>query len=77
MQIEVGLGSPTNPVVDLYGFTFEFALGPGLRDSAFQMNFYDNSWINLDAPSLNLARKAAQGRFEMAFTRTNGEPVSG
>ena len=77
MQIEIGLGSPTNPVVDLYGFTFEFALGPGLRDSAFQMHFYDNSWINLDAPSLNLARKASTGRFEMAFTRTNGETVSG
>lgn len=77
MRIEIGLGSATNPVVDLYGFTFEFALGPGLRDSAFQMQFYDNSWISLDAPSLNLARKAAQGRFEMAFTRTNGEPVSG
>jgi hypothetical protein len=77
MKIEVGLGSITNTVVDLYGFNFEFALGPGLRDSAFQMHFYDNSWINTDAPSLNLARKAAQGRFEMAFTRTNGEPVSG
>lgn len=77
MQIEIGLGSSTNPVVDLYGFTFDFVLGPGLRDSMFQMHFYDNSWINLDAPSLDLARKASTGRFEMAFTRTNGEPVSG
>lgn len=77
VQIEVSLGNEYLPVTDLYGFTFDVSLSPNIVDSAFRMTYYDNSWINLNAPSLWLEKKPKQGRLETAFTRTNGVSANG
>lgn len=77
VQVEISLGSPDYPAIDVYGFTLDFVLGPSVGDSAFQMNFYKDSWLTLNAPYVELAERPMTGRFEMGFSRTNGVPVSG
>lgn len=77
VRIEISLGNENFPAQDIYGFTFDATLGQGIVDSGFHMTFYDNSWLNLNAPSITLAQRPSRGRFEMAFSRTNGKPISG
>jgi len=77
VQIEVSLGSSAKPVTNLYGFTFEMSLSPEIVDSALQMTYYDNSWLNLNSPSLWMSKTPAERRLETAFTRTNGISITG
>ena len=77
VQIEVSLGTATKPVVNLYGFTFEMTLSPEIVDSALQMTYYDNTWLNLNSPSMWLSKNPAERRLETAFTRTNGIASTG
>lgn len=77
VQIEVVLGSEALPVTDLYGFTFDVSLSPNIVDSALRMTYYDNTWLNLNAPSLWIDKNPHQGRLETAFTRTNGISSNG
>ncbi len=77
VEVEVSLGSATEPVTNLYGMTFDAVLSSNIVDSAFRMEYYNNSWINLNSPFLSLGVSPVQSRLESAFTRTNGQPVSG
>lgn len=72
VQIEVSLGTPAKPVVNLYGFTFEMTLSPEIVDSALQMTYYDNTWLNRNSPAMWLSKNPTERRLETAFTRTNG-----
>lgn len=72
VQIEVSLGTPTKPMINLYGFTFDMTLSPEIVDSALQMVYYDNTWLNLNSPSMWLSKNPVERRLETAFTRTNG-----
>lgn len=77
VQVEVALGDASLPLTDLYGFTFDVSLSPNILDSALRMTYYDNSWLNLNAPSLWMEENPRQGRLETAFTRTNGVSAHG
>lgn len=77
VEVEVWLGNSGEPVLNLYGMTFEALLSSNIVDSAFQMEYYNNSWINRNSPFLSLGVSPQHGRLESAFTRTNGQPVSG
>jgi hypothetical protein len=77
VEVEVLLGAPGEPVTNLYGLTFEVGISPNILDSAFRMEYYPNSWLNLNAPALHLSTNPGAQRLESAFTRTNGEPISG
>lgn len=77
VQAEVKLGSPSFPVTNIYGFTFDVRLSPLLVDSAFHMEYFPNTWINSNAPYLTLDKRPRVGKLETAFTRTNGVAVSG
>lgn len=77
VEVEVSLGNASLPVIDLYGFTFNVSLSPNIVDSAFQMTYYDNSWLNLNSPSLWLDKNPQPGKLETAFTRTNGTSANG
>lgn len=77
MQIRVKLGSNSLPVTNLYGFTLDVQLSPTVLDSGLRMEYYDNSWLNLNAPFLTLSKNPRQGKLETAFTRTNGDPTHG
>jgi len=77
VQIQVSLGTPAKPVINLYGFTFDLMLGPEIVDSAFQMTYYDNTWINRNSPSLWISKNPTVRKLETAFTRTSGLSSSG
>ncbi|MCB0574956.1 MAG: T9SS type A sorting domain-containing protein [Saprospiraceae bacterium] len=77
VEVEVSLGSAVHPVIDVYGFTFDLTLSPTIKDSALNMTYYNNSWLNLNSPSLWFEKNPQQGRLETAFTRTGGLSASG
>jgi hypothetical protein len=77
VEIEIMLGNAATPATYVYGYAFDAQLSPQIVDSAFQMTFYDNSWVNQNAPYLTTAKRPRVGRFETAFTRTNGVSASG
>ncbi|HNG88754.1 MAG TPA: Ig-like domain-containing protein [Saprospiraceae bacterium] len=72
VQMEVSLGTASKPVPYVNGFSYDLTLSPEIQDSALQMIYYDNSWLNLNSPSLWLSKSPAPHRLETAFTRTNG-----
>ncbi len=77
VRIDVLLGNSVTPAIDVYGYTFDMTLSPMIVDSAFSMTFHDHAWISLNSPNINLAQRPSQGRFETAYSRTNGKPASG
>jgi hypothetical protein len=77
VEVEVSLGNASQPVTNIYGFTFDVSLSPHIVDSAFRMQYYNGSWINRNSPDLWMYKTPAQGRLESAFTRTNGVAGSG
>ncbi len=77
VEVEVSLGSTSNPVTNIYGFTFDVSLSPMIQDSAFHMTYYQNSWLNMNSPSMSFQKNPRQGRLETAFTRTGGISASG
>ncbi len=77
IRIDVLLGNSAVPAIDVYGYTFDMSLSPTIVDSAFLMTFHDHAWISLNAPNIHLAQRPSQGRFETAYSRTNGKPASG
>ena len=77
VEVEVSLGSTSEPVTNLYGMTFNAVISPNLVVSDFQMEYYDYSWINRNSPYLTLDISPQQGLLESAFTRTSGQPANG
>ncbi len=77
VRVAVSIGNPSFPVVDLYGFTFDIQLATNIIDSALNLQYLPDTWINYTSPSIWMTQKAGPGRLETAFTRTNGQAVSG
>ena len=77
VEVEVSLGNATQPVTNLYGFTFNASLSPQIADSALAMQYFNSSWLNLNSPDLWISKNPVPGRLETAFTRTNGNAASG
>lgn len=77
VQVEVSLGNSSLPLTNLYGFTLDVSLSSQIQDSLFQMRYFANTWLNMNAPYLCMSKRPAQGRVESAFTRINGTSVSG
>jgi Secretion system C-terminal sorting domain len=77
VQVEVQLGKATDPALNVFGFTFDVSLSNNIVDSAFAMHFYNNTWLNNNAPSLAFSKSPRSGRLESAFTRIGSTSVSG
>lgn len=77
VEIEVSLGNASLPVTNIYGFTYDVTLSPLIVDSAFHMDFYPNSWLNLNSTYLGFDKSPRTGRLETAFVKTNGLPANG
>ncbi len=75
---EISIGTESNPVLDMHGVAFSLNLPPDLVDTnTITMQFYDDSWLGYDAPSLQMEEQPWGGRLDAAFTRTSGTPASG
>jgi len=70
VQVEVLLGTEANPVVNLRSFTFDVSLSSQIRDSALRMEFYPNSWLNMNSPVIWMQKSPRRGRLETALART-------
>ncbi len=84
VEFDIVLGDESAQELDLYGFTFPFKLtGKSFIDTeSFTVRFSDDSWAALNAPTLDLAQNVSgetsdELQFDLAFTRTTGNPVSG
>lgn len=77
VRVRVGLGTASAPVTDIYGFAFDVTLNNDLVDSAFQMIYYRNSWLTLDAPYLTFTANPSLRKLETAFTRINNHVTQG
>ncbi len=80
VNIDINLGSGTEPAIDFYGLSFTLEYDPGIIDPAnIQFNFESNPWYD---PTGNNALKLAvseivPGRLDVAIARTNQAPISG
>jgi hypothetical protein len=77
VQVEVQLGKTVDPALNIYGFTFDVSLSNNIIDSAFQMHYYANTWLNNNSPSLSFSKSPRLNRLESAFTRLGGVSANG
>jgi heme/copper-type cytochrome/quinol oxidase subunit 2 len=77
VRVEVSLGTMANPVANAYGFTFDASISKHIKASGLHMIYYNNSWLDLNAPNLWMSETPNPNRLETAFTRSNGVAVSG
>ncbi|MFK7983406.1 MAG: Ig-like domain-containing protein, partial [Saprospiraceae bacterium] len=84
IEFDITLGDEGAQELDLYGFTFPFKIsGKSFIDTeTITVTFSDNSWAALNAPTIDLAQDVSnentdEVQFDLAFTRTSGQAVSG
>ncbi|MEZ4917624.1 MAG: Ig-like domain-containing protein [Saprospiraceae bacterium] len=77
VEVEVSLGNDSFQVTDIYGFAFNVTLSPTIVYANLNMEFYENSWINRNAPYLDFWRVPEKGHLESSFTRTGFETAHG
>ncbi len=77
VQAELVLGSESNPILDMYGFTFPFSYNPMIfQPESIQVN-YPGSWFTYNSPILNMTFNDLEGLLEAGVTRTNGISADG
>lgn len=78
IELDVVLGDPSQPAVDIYGFTFPFLYEPNFfAPESVQLDFDGGSWLGYNSPILYMVRNDNDGTLESGFTRTNGVSASG
>jgi hypothetical protein len=76
--LDITLGIPEKPALDIHGFSFAMDVQSGALDSASVfVNFDDYSWLVQNAPHLQLVQQPAANRIEAAITRANKQELSG
>ncbi len=78
-EAPVVVGTPNQPVEDLYGIAFTIVFDPEIIAPNSVYISYTGSWFGLsNVNALTIDRSfAADGRIEVALTRIDGESVSG
>jgi Secretion system C-terminal sorting domain/Bacterial Ig domain len=78
VEVDVLLGKNINPAIDVAGFTLEFLYDEQtINANSLSCNYYANSWMNHNSPTLRLAKKPFGGRFDLGYVRTTGNSASG
>jgi len=76
--IDILLGTPALFANDVYGFTYTLNYNTDyVRPGTQQLVYDNNSYVAYGAPTINLQHEEAFGSLETAFTRTNGNAVTG
>ena len=77
-EIDIKLGLPERPALDVHGFTFALDIYNGLVDSnSVMVNFEQYSWLIQNAPHLELTQQPSANRIEAGVTRANQKSLSG
>lgn len=78
VEVDVLLGASGNPAKDMYGFTMNFLTDPNVVNYAsLGMDFYPNSWMTYNAPTLSLAKKHTGQQIDFGMVRTGGKAATG
>ncbi|MTB49711.1 Ig-like domain-containing protein [Lewinella sp. W8] len=77
--LDIVAGNSVVITEDVYGFIFPFTYDPRAVDaSGVDIVYGEDSWASYDSPILSLTKNdPGRGRIQSAFTRTNGEGISG
>lgn len=76
--LDMYLGDSLRPAEDVYGFTFPYRYDPNfIKPESVGISFARESFLDYNAPTLQMSRNNLRGRAEAAFTRTDRKKVSG
>lgn len=78
VEVDVIMGTPNNPSVDMQGFTMEFPFDESVVNyDSFNMSWYADSWMTYNSPYLHLAKKHSGNQADFGFVRSGGSAASG
>ncbi len=78
VELDIIMGSETEALLDIYGFTFPFEYNPEVFvPETVEVKFDANSWLTYGSPVLHMTRNNLDGEVEVGFTRTNGIAING
>jgi hypothetical protein len=78
VQMDMLLGTNTDPASNVYGFTFPFNYDPNtVVPESVNIDFGTGSWLSYNSPVLHMSNNNMEGLLESGFTRTNGISASG
>ncbi len=72
------LGTEDFPAIDINGITFALTYNATIVEpGTMNVNFYQDSWMAYDSPTLSLAKIPFEGRLDAGYTRTINKAGSG
>jgi hypothetical protein len=78
VEADLLIGKAGVPVTDLHGFTADIAFDQQtINEQSLVCDFYNNSWMTHNSPTLRLAKKPMDGTLYLGYVRTNGSAASG
>lgn len=78
VEVDVLMGANGYAATDMHGFTMEFPFDESVVNyNSFQMNFYPNSWMTYNSPTISLAQKHSGKQVDFGLVRTSGSSASG
>ena len=78
VELEMSMGNAENPVLDAYGFTYDFEYNPQFFEAeSVKVNFENDTWLAYNSPILQMQQNNFDGVVGTGFTRTNRLAASG
>lgn len=78
VEVDVIMGTPNNPAVDMQGFTMDMTIDESVVNyNSFAMSWYADSWMTYNSPYLHLAKKHSGYQADFGFVRSGGSAASG
>jgi Bacterial Ig domain/Secretion system C-terminal sorting domain len=76
--VDIVLGTPALPAIDMYGLTFALNFdGDNIDPGTMEVNFYDGNWMAYNSTMLSMVKEPWLGRVEAGYTRANGISANG
>ena len=79
VEIEIVLGSASNPAYDMYGMTFSVGYNTELvEEGTMNVKFYDKNWMEYNSPMMSMVKdQYSEAKIDVAYTRTSEVASSG
>lgn len=79
VEIEIVLGSASNPAYDMYGMTFSVGYNTEIvEEGTMNVQFYDQNWMEYNSPMMSLVKdQPNKAKVDVAYTRTSDIASSG
>ena len=78
VEFDILVGTPDQPVEDIYGFVFPLGYNPDAVDpSSINITWDNDNFLAYDSPVLYMDHNDEDGFFEAGYTRTSGLVASG